>query len=207
MRFEKLNEDKIRITLSHEDLVKKDIDFHSFMTNSIESQDLFLDMLEEAEKEIGFVTRDYKIRIEALAMAGGDFILTITRSLPETIKNNSKKKVHIKRKKQNITTNQVVYSFSTFDDYCSFIDFFRESNFKYTNIADYILLYEYKDNYYLVFNNINISYPNLKSLFCLITEFASFVNHPEVFISRLLESGNLIMKHNAIRTSLKHFAK
>lgn len=207
MRFEKLNEDKIRITLSHEDLIKKDIDFHSFMTNSIESQDLFLDMLEEAEKEIGFVTRDYKIRIEALAMAGGDFILTITRSLPETIKNNSKKKVHIKRKKQNITTNQVVYSFSTFDDYCSFIDFFRESNFKYTNIADYILLYEYKDNYYLVFNNINISYPNLKSLFCLITEFASFVNHPEVFISRLLESGNLIMKHNAIRTSLKHFAK
>ena len=63
MRFEKLNEDKIRITLSHEDLVKKDIDFHDFMSNSIESQDLFFDMLEEAEKEIGFVTKDYLIRI------------------------------------------------------------------------------------------------------------------------------------------------
>ena len=43
MRFEKINEDKIRITLNHEDLLKKDIDFHSFMANSIESQDLFLD--------------------------------------------------------------------------------------------------------------------------------------------------------------------
>ena len=61
MRFEKLNEDKIRITLSHDDLVKKDIDFHSFMSNSIESQALFFDMLEEAEKEIGFVTKDYLI--------------------------------------------------------------------------------------------------------------------------------------------------
>ncbi len=39
MRFEKLNEDKIRITLSNEDLIKKDIDFHSFMSNSLESQD------------------------------------------------------------------------------------------------------------------------------------------------------------------------
>ena len=45
MRFEKLNEDKIRITLNREDLIKKNIDFHVFMSNSIESQDLFFDML------------------------------------------------------------------------------------------------------------------------------------------------------------------
>ena len=57
MRFEKLNEDKIRITLNTEDLEKKDIDLHTFMSNSIESQDLFFDMLEEAEKQIGFVTK------------------------------------------------------------------------------------------------------------------------------------------------------
>jgi len=69
MRFEKVNEDKIRITLSYEDLIEKDIDFHSFMSNSIESQDLFFDMLNQAEKEIGFVTKDYLIRIEAFAMA------------------------------------------------------------------------------------------------------------------------------------------
>ena len=37
LKIEKLNEDKIRITLSHEDLAKKDIDFHDFMSNSIES--------------------------------------------------------------------------------------------------------------------------------------------------------------------------
>lgn len=79
MKFEKLNEDKIRITLSSQDLVEKDIDFHSFMSNSIKSQDLFLDILEEAEKKVGFVTKDYKVRIEALAMNDGDFIFTVTR--------------------------------------------------------------------------------------------------------------------------------
>ena len=86
MKFEKLNEDKIRITLSSQDLIDKDIDFHSFMSNSIKSQDLFLDILEEAEKKVGFVTKDYKVRIEALAMNDGDFIFTVTRTLSEAEK-------------------------------------------------------------------------------------------------------------------------
>ena len=67
MKFEKLTENKIRITLNIEDLEEKNIDFHSFMSSSLESQDLFLDMLEKAEKEIGFITKDYKLIIEAIA--------------------------------------------------------------------------------------------------------------------------------------------
>ncbi len=207
MRFEKLNEDKIRITLSHEDLVKKDIDFHSFMSNSIESQDLFFDMLEEAEKEIGFTTKDYLIRIEALAMAGGDFILTVTRSLPEKIRSNPKKKVHIKRKLSNTDAAQVVYSFSSFEDYCAFLSFFEENHFNSMHLAEKVLLYEYQDIYYLVLSNINLAYPHLKKLFSCITEFATFVSHSSIFVSKLSENGKLIMKHNAIRIGMKHFLK
>lgn len=83
MKFEKLNDNKIRIILTNKDLNENHIDYHSFMSNSVETQDLFLDMLEKAEEEIGFVTKDYKIRIDALAMMDGDFILTVTRMLPE----------------------------------------------------------------------------------------------------------------------------
>ena len=67
MRIERLDYNKIRIILNLEDLKEQNIDLHSFMSNSIESQSLFLDMLEKAEKEIGFVTEDYKLIIEALA--------------------------------------------------------------------------------------------------------------------------------------------
>lgn len=52
MRIEKLNDNKIRIILNIEDLKKKNIDFHSFMANSVETQTLFLDMLDKAEEEI-----------------------------------------------------------------------------------------------------------------------------------------------------------
>ena len=52
MKFEKLSENKIRIILSMHDLEEKDINFHDFMSNSLESQDLFLDMLEEENRHI-----------------------------------------------------------------------------------------------------------------------------------------------------------
>lgn len=68
MKIEKLNEDKIRITLNMEDLTERNIDYHTFMSNSIESQSIFLDMLNKAEKEVGFYTDDCRIMIEALAL-------------------------------------------------------------------------------------------------------------------------------------------
>lgn len=68
MRIEKLTDNKIRIVLNLEDLKEKNIDLHSFMSNSPESQDLFYDVLDEAEKEIGFKTKDYKLMIESIAV-------------------------------------------------------------------------------------------------------------------------------------------
>lgn len=67
MRIEKITDNKIRITLNIEDLKEKNMDLHSFMANSFESQSLFLDMLEEADKEVGFKTDNYRLMIEAIA--------------------------------------------------------------------------------------------------------------------------------------------
>lgn len=68
MQIEKITENKIRIILNIQDLKEKNIDLHTFMSNSIESQDLFYDVLDKAEKEVGFETKDYKLMIEALAI-------------------------------------------------------------------------------------------------------------------------------------------
>ena len=85
MKFEKLSENKLRITLNIRDLADKDIDYHSFMSNSVDTQKLFLDMLEKAEEEVGFKTKNYKIMIEAVVTSTGEFIVTVTRSLPDSV--------------------------------------------------------------------------------------------------------------------------
>ncbi len=82
MRIEKITENKIRITLNIQDLKEKNIDLHSFMSNSIESQDLFYDMLDKAEKEIGFETKDYKLMIEALAVPERKFYFNCNSYCP-----------------------------------------------------------------------------------------------------------------------------
>lgn len=208
MRFEKLNENKIRITLTSQDLIKKNVDFHSFMANPIESQSLFFDMLNEAEKQIGFITKNYNIKLEAIQISGGDFVLTVTRSLPESIKNiDNKRKVLVRRKNFELDNNQAVYCFNSFDDFCYFANFLNNMYIKIDSIAKNISLYEYKKHYYLTFSNINLKCADLKKVFSSITEFATYISNSYLFNRKLTENGKIIMKNNAIKTAIKYFVK
>lgn len=211
MKFEKVNENKLRITLSMHDLEEKDIDFHDFMSNSIETQELFLDMLEEAEEKIGFQTRNCKIRIEALAMTEDDFVLTITKMMPDKNAKIPRKRPKVKRKTSNISNMSItnlIYKFNTFDDYCNFIEFIVHNNLlDAQKIAEKISLYLYKNSYYLVLNNLDKQYKNLIRFYTGIIEFGSYVLDPNLFISRLNESGTVVIKHNAFKKSLTHFLK
>lgn len=206
MRFEKLNENKIRITLTSQDLIQKNIDCHSFMANPIESQDLFLGLLDKAEKEIGFITKDYKIRIEAIQVSGGDFILTITRTSPQISKDaDIKSKLRVKRKKLNLSANDAIYCFYIFDDFCNFANFLNNNNITINNIAKNISLYEYKKQYYLTFSNINLNHSDLKRLFSSITEFGTYISNDDLFKRKIIENGKQLMKNNAIKTAVKYF--
>ena len=52
MKIEKLTENKIRIILMPEDLEEKDLDLHTIMARTAESQGLLLEILSKAKKEI-----------------------------------------------------------------------------------------------------------------------------------------------------------
>lgn len=214
MKIEKLNEDKIRITLNMNDLKEKNIDFHSFMSNSLDSQSLFSDMLAQAEKQIGFVTKDYKVMIEALATIDGDFILTITRMLPDLEKDNPKRKKAKVSKKlhkpaiSNITQNMAIYEFKAFDDFCDFclsLDDILLKEFKKSFALS--ILYSYNSSYYLILNQINQNSNLIKVLCSHIVEFGCYVRNPNLFNKKLHEYGKVVMKKNAINTCRKHFSK
>ena len=209
LKIEKLSNDKIRITLNMEDLKENDIDFHSFMSNPIASQDLFMDMLEKAEKEVGFVTEDYRIMIEALAMSNGNFVLTVTRICPDKQKSTYKpKKLNIKRKIPNVNSKKVIYCFDSFDEfleYCTFLNQAQTKNVE--NFSSHTRLYEYCNRYYLVLEDMKVNSNLLKSFSSSITEFAHFIDDSIVFESKLLEYGTIIFKDKAITQCLKHFNK
>lgn len=208
MKFEKLNENKIRITLTMNDLADKNIGLHDFMSNSIKSQDLFLDMLDEAEKKVGFEARNCKIKIEALAMTENDFILTITKVSPPLNKKqptvHSKVRPQVRRKSNASNSNHLLYKFITFDDYCDFMKFLSSNNLNDSfKIADKITLYTYNKNYYLDLYNINAKYKKLSIFITTITEFSSYILNPDLFICKLNEIGTIFIKNNALKKSLQ----
>lgn len=207
MKLEKLNNDKIRITLNSDDLKENDIDFHTFMSNPIESQELFFNVLDKAEKELGFVTDNYKIMVEALAMSNGNFVLTVTRMEPEKSKATyKKKKINIKRKISITDGTKAIYCFNSFDEFCGFCNFLNTNILKnINNFVNSISLYEYNKKYYLIFTNLHMNANLLKRFCSSITEFATFVDHADLFETKLLEYGTLIMKDNAIDLCLHHF--
>lgn len=206
MKFEKLNENKIRITLNLTELKDKDIDYQSFMSNSSDTQKLFLDMLDEAEEKIGFNTKDYKIMIEAIATVNGEFILTVTRSLPDE-ENLKKKNIQFKRKNETLHSSLAIYSFETFDDFSSFCSYQNLNTvLEADKISKELSLYTYKNKYYLIINNINLKAKNLKPFYYTIAEFGHFISNPETFKNLLIEHGTLIIKKNAIKNTLKYFS-
>lgn len=206
MKFEKLNENKIRITLTIQDLAEKEIDFHVFMSNSVEAQDVLLDMLEQAKKETGFDPEDYNLKVEALVMADTNFIFTITKLPPEEKSKISKRKFTVKRKNIVPSSTQAVYCFNSFDDFNDFLVFLSKNTlFNYKKLAKSITLYEYKEKYYLLMNNINTEFIDKIKFYTCITEFAKCVTNSKVFASKLKECGTLIMKNNALEIGFKHF--
>lgn len=208
MKFEKINKDKIKVTLDNEDLIKNCIDLHSFMSNSEESHSLFLDVLEKAEKDYGFSTENYNLKVETLALSDGNFILTITRILESDLQNRApRKKLRVTRKNHNEKIAVAIYKFNTFDDFCNLTQSLNTSTLIDTDdICSDSILYSYNNNYYLILDNIHIS-TNANSLLAMLTEFSTYVSSSNSYISKLHENGNLIFKSRAIQNCEKFFIK
>lgn len=207
MRFEKLSNDKIRIILDLQDLEDNDIDYQSFMSNSSDSQKLFMEILDEAEEQIGFTTKDYKLMIEALATIDGDFIITVTRSLPDFDITSAYKKrtIKAKRKSNKLTTDTIIYEFNNFDDIFDFVLLLKNLNISgLTTFTKDFALYTYKDNYYLVMDNIDKNFEDIKTFLCALTEFGKSINNSNLFKSRLNEYGTLLVKNNFYKALSKN---
>lgn len=204
MKIEKLNEDKIRITLNIDDLKSKNVDFHSFMANPIESQSLFLEMLDAAEKEVGFTTENYRISIEAIALSSGSFIFTVTRIQEKNLAD--KKQVHIKKKDTINKLDLLIYEFQSFNDFCEFCKCFdnsmigKEKEFYKNNH-----LYLYKEKYYFVLKCEKMDSTLIRVFNSMIIEFGKPVRGLAMFEGKLKEFGKVIIKTNALKVPLKYF--
>lgn len=204
MKIEKLTENKIRVIINSDELGLKDINIHRIMTKAIETQEIFSDILKKAEKEVDFYTDGYKLLIEAFSSLDDVVVFTITKFLPNN--NIKKKKLIAKKKTFNRTNEQAICCFEHLDDFCKFCNALKNIHkIDSKKLAKHIVLYLWKDTYYLVLKNIHTDYTNIILFYSILSEFGKLLSFSNSFEAKLLEHGKIVIKKNAIDVGIQYF--
>lgn len=215
MKIEKLTDNKIRIIMNIEDIEKNTNDIHTFFDNIMNSQNLFLDILQKAEKEVDFHTEGCKLLIEAFSTLEDVIVFTITKYSSsennsinkDTILNNdSKRKLIVKRKANTPSLKNAVYEFDNFDYFCDFCNSISKiENLNIDKLAKKIVLYNYQNKFFLIFKDINFKDKYIHKVFNILSEFSKFQNFSANFEYKLTEHGKTYIRNNAILKGIKYF--
>ena len=79
MKFERINENQIRCTLSKADLADRDLRLSELAYGTDKAKSLFRDMMQQASYELGFEAEDIPLMIEAIPVNQDCLILVITK--------------------------------------------------------------------------------------------------------------------------------
>lgn len=207
MKIEKLTDNKIRVILKQKDFKNKNIDIQSLFLSTPKLQSLFLEILNQAKKEVNFDTDGHKLLLEVFFQSDDIFVFTITKYIDCNNKTLTPSKKYVTAKKKNckLNTKLNIYQFKTFDDFCSFCDSINNTiNLK--GLFKSSILYFYNDLYFLVIKNLSLTNNSVYSIHTSLLEFAKLLSSDSNLELKLIEHGKVIMKNNAIKTGIKYFA-
>jgi adapter protein MecA 1/2 len=201
MKIERVGENKIRIFVSYDDLEERDIDLDTFNYNAPETQELFWDLMEQAELELGFEAQESQLCIEAVSDVDHGFVITITRvddegdfeSIQKFIKNRYRKKdLSTKKKTSAISSTILIYALESFDDLCALCAIIRPL---YTGRSK---AYGMDGSYYLVLSSIEDNVKDQSQLESILGEYADKMTNVDFFEGYLNEYGRCLVKENAV---------
>ena len=69
MKIEKINDNQIRCTLSHQDLEERELKISELAYGTDKAKELFRDMMQQASYQFGFEAEDIPLMIEAIKEA------------------------------------------------------------------------------------------------------------------------------------------
>ncbi len=202
MKIEKVNENKIKVTITLNDLEERNIDATTLSYNSPAAQELFWDMMEQAELKYGFNTSDVQLCVESIPDVEQGFIVTITKlndledfeSIHKYIKNKYRKNdLRIKRRSKKLFLPIAIYAFSCVDDLTSLsgqlINIYSGDStlFKCSNI------------YYLILTKNNLCIENVRQFESILNEYGKRIINVNFYEGYLNEYGTKVIEYNAIQ--------
>lgn len=192
MKFEKLNDTKIRIKVSINEMKANNLSAESFFSNSTDSQKLLNNMLIQAEKKLNFKPEDSQLLVEALVLSDNECVFTITKLKNE--KTNQK------------SYNDFTFKFENFDDFINLCNFLNSLEFLcLSEISKNFALIYYKQDYYLTLINANSYTLAVEYIKTFFSEFGQNVQSSLEINNILSEYGKPVFSRDAITRCLNFF--
>lgn len=212
MKIEKINDSKVKITLTADELKQRKIDIKDIESDVDLARNLFIDLIEESNLDEDFSLDNCQLYIEASSDNNNLFIVTITKidQIPELSKYSLMKKAKNKKgstrskvtmnalgstKNINYKVDSTMFLFDSIDtilDMCNII----KSGKLYCGKNS---LYKYIDNYYIIFDKNSIKNIKFLKTFCVLSEYCIKYYSDKIFDISIKENSKLILKDNALQ--------
>ncbi|HEK9102232.1 genetic competence negative regulator [Bacillus pfraonensis] len=193
MRLERLNYNKIKIFLTFDDLSERGLTKEDLWKNAPKVQQLFRDMMQEANKELGFEA-DGPIAVEVFSLQAQGMVVIVTKENHETDTEDEFRDEFIEMQVTLDESEHILYEFATFEDVITLAS--RLYNLGVTGGK----LYTWDGRFYLWMEEE----PALLKA-DIIAILAEYGNSSTVTIYRIMEYGKELMDSQAIQQIYKYF--
>lgn len=192
MRIEKISGNKIKITVTQDDMMSWGISIESITDDPSEVHEWFWHILKQAESQADFDIENSQLMVEAMQGKNDEIVLFLTRlGEEETEKLKTRKgRYRVKQPVQAKEEHSLLYSFESFDHLCKFSK-------EWESRGETSSLYSYDGRYYL-FMSWEKNMCNEEAIHSFVSEFADRVPLSVQNTAFLEEHGKVICQENAI---------
>lgn len=187
MEVRKIREDQFDIVLHIDELEKFNINFLEFMSKKIEDQKFFKTIINYIDKICNFSLNNKKFIFETFFIDNSYFLIKIYivgfLSADGNFISKSGNKFKISQ------SVPLIFRFSSFDNICDFFHNLSICNTMNIDLLNYLELYKYKNNYYVIIKE-QIFTTKLLNFACLqLSEFAEYISCSDILARRIEEFG------------------
>ncbi len=196
MKVEKINDNKIKITLSLEELEKRKISLTDLEHDSSLAKNLFLSLIEESDLEDEFKLENSQLFIEAFSDNNNTFVITITKidAIPELLKYNNEN-MPIKNKVSTYKVESNIFEFENLDKILSMCAASKNENLFFGRNS----LYKLNDRYFIIFKKSSVKNKKFIKTFIFLSEYCTSYYNDEIFEASLIEKSTNIIKSTALQ--------
>lgn len=195
MKIEKVDDNKVKITLSFEELEMRNITLSDIEKNNAAAKNLFTSLIEETNLDEDFQFENSQLFIEASADNNNTFILTITKieDLPDI------NKYSIQNPKVLYKIDSHLFEFSSLDIILEFCKIAKEENLFFGKNT----LYKYNDKYFILFSETAIKNKKFIKTYVMLSEYCSRYFSYDLFYTTIKEKGLVVIANRAIQKLMK----